>query len=63
MLDLSTVACPLTLSTPRPRETRSCSCRAIWDALFQRLTLRIAGTQCEDILVLQLLCGTLNQFL
>jgi hypothetical protein len=30
--------------------------------LFQRLTLRIAGTQCEDILFYNRLCGMLNQF-
>ena len=30
--------------------------------LFQRLTLRIAGAQCEDILFYNRLCSMLNQF-
>ena len=64
MLDLSTVrlAFDIVNAEPAGGGDKKLFLPGHLGCLFQRLTLRIAGTQCEDILFYNRLCGMLNQF-
>ena len=62
MLDLSTVRLSFDIVNTETTGDKNLFLPSRLGCLFQRLTLRIAGTQCEDILFYNRLCGMLNQF-
>ena len=62
MLDLSTIRLSFDIVNTETTGDKKLFLPGHLGCLFQRLTLRIAGTQVEDILFYNRLCGMLNQF-